>query len=186
MAKIIQHPHKTLRMKARVVADEDFGSAKLKKIIRDMRAALDREDDGVALAAPQIDVPLKIFVIAPKAYDYATMKVRPSGRVNPPTNTDAAIFKDRPLVFINPEIVKQSREKMMMQEGCLSVRGWYGDIRRSIKTMVRAHDENGKEFTVGASGLIAEIFQHEVDHLNGTLFIDNAKNLKEITPDNEQ
>ena len=72
-----------------------------------------------------------------------------------------------------------SREKEWMPEGCLSVRPLYGKTFRSVKATVVAYDENGKKFTRGASGLLAQIFQHETDHLKGILFIDHAKDVKE-------
>jgi peptide deformylase len=72
-----------------------------------------------------------------------------------------------------------------MPEGCLSVRWLYGNTFRSKKATVTAYDENGKKFVRGASGLLAQIFQHETDHLVGTLFIDHAKNIKEELPPKE-
>ena len=69
-----------------------------------------------------------------------------------------------------------------MHEGCLSVRPIYGDIRRASRAAIRAQDENGEYFEITGSGIIAEIFQHEIDHLNGILFIDNAINLKDDMP----
>ena len=86
------------------------------------------------------------------------------------------------MVFINPKISKLSREKEWLPEGCLSVRWLYGNTLRSKKATVTAYDENGKKFTRGASGLLAQIFQHETDHLKGVLFIDKAKNIKEEPP----
>lgn len=88
------------------------------------------------------------------------------------------------MVFINPVIVKESREKRWMEgEGCLSVRWIYGKVRRSTKVTLKAHNERGELVERGAGGLLAHIFQHEVDHLNGILFIDKAKDLEEIRPD---
>ena len=89
------------------------------------------------------------------------------------------------MVFINPKISKLSREKEWVPEGCLSVRPLYGKTLRSKKATVVAYDENGKKFTRGASGLLAQIFQHETDHLDGILFIDHAKDIKEELPENE-
>ena len=72
---------------------------------------------------------------------------------------------------------------MKVDEGCLSVRWLYGKVERAEKITVRAYDENGKPFTMGASGLLAQAFQHEIDHLNGILFIDKATDLKEMIPE---
>ena len=69
-----------------------------------------------------------------------------------------------------------------MPEGCLSVRPLYGKTFRSTKATITAYNKNGKKFTRGASGLLAQIFQHETDHLNGILFIDHAKDIKEEVP----
>ena len=86
------------------------------------------------------------------------------------------------LILINPKISRLSRKKEWIPEGCLSVRPLYGKTFRSKKATVTAYDENGKKFTRGASGLLAQIFQHETDHLNGILFIDHAKDVKEEIP----
>ena len=86
------------------------------------------------------------------------------------------------MVFINPKISKLSKEKEWTPEGCLSVRWLYGKTYRSKKASISAYDENSKKFTRGASGLLAQIFQHETDHLNGILFIDHAKDIKEELP----
>ena len=67
-------------------------------------------------------------------------------------------------------------------EGCLSVRWLYGKVSRATRASVRAYDEHGEPFTRGASGLLAEIFQHEVDHLDGILFIDKARDIRDIPP----
>ena len=85
------------------------------------------------------------------------------------------------LVFINPEIVKASKEKKEVDEGCLSVRWLYGKVRRSARVTLRAYNEKGERIERGASGLLAQIFQHEVDHLNGILFTDKAKEVWEMS-----
>jgi len=86
------------------------------------------------------------------------------------------------LVFINPKISKLSKEKEWLPEGCLSVRWLYGKTYRSKKAMITAYDEKGKKFQRGASGLLAQIFQHETDHLKGVLFTDHAKDIREELP----
>ena len=72
-----------------------------------------------------------------------------------------------------------------MSEGCLSVRWLYGDVDRSIKATIKAYDEEGKKFVRGGSGIVAQIFQHETDHLNGILFIDSAENIEDAPPEEE-
>lgn len=173
MTKIIQRPHKTLRMRALPVPVHDIPGAKIKKIISDMKHALSKEPDGVALAAPQINISLRIFVVAPKAYAYAK-------GLHEKEAADLPLTPEQHTVFINPKLLKKSQKKEWMHEGCLSVRGYYGEVNRAVKASVRAYDETGKPFTTGASGLVAEIFQHELDHLDGVLFADHARNLKKI------
>jgi peptide deformylase len=168
MCTIIKEPHPTLRTIAQEVPVTDITSPKIQKILRDMSKALVQEPDGVAIAAPQIDVPLRIFVIAGFVFDLKKKNI--SGTKTP----------DR--VFINPEITKRSKEKKWIPgEGCLSVRWMYGKAQRSKQATVRAYDENGKLFTLSGSGLLAQIFQHEVDHLEGILFIDHAKDVRRMT-----
>ena len=86
------------------------------------------------------------------------------------------------LVFINPKILKLSKEREWLPEGCLSVRWLYGKTYRSKKVILTAYDEKGKKLKRGASGLLAQIFQHETDHLNGILFVDHAKDIREELP----
>jgi len=169
MTRIIQKGEKTLRGIASEVPREDIGKKKMQDIIKYMRDALDNEEDGVAIAAPQIDVGLRIFVVSHRIF------------VDEPSQYD----KNKGLVFINPELLKTSKEKDWLEEGCLSVRWWYGKVERSKKATVRAYDEKGLQFTMGASGLLAQIFQHEIDHLNGVLFSDKAIEMEELPPEKE-
>lgn len=148
-----------LRLQAKKIEKSQFGTKELTLVINAMKKALAKEADGVAIAAPQIGESLRIFVVAPSAYE-----------------EDA---KFTPLVFINPEIVKHSRKTAIMQEGCLSVRWVYGKTKRYVGVTVEAYDEEGKKFTYGGQGLLAHIFQHEIDHLNGVLFIDHGFDLEE-------
>jgi peptide deformylase len=80
-------------------------------------------------------------------------------------------------VYINPVVIKTSRGKSGKHEGCLSVRGKWGIVPRAEKVTIQAYDEHGHKFERGASGLLAHIFQHEMDHLDGILYIDKAKEL---------
>ncbi len=162
MKKIIQQDNKILRAIAQEVPVNEIPSKKVQDILRDMNEALASQHDGVAIAAPQIAVSLRIFLVNPQVYD--TIK------------TDGP----RPLVFINPRILKMSRDRKAMSEGCLSVRPWYGKVKRASKATVEAWNERGEKFTIDGVGLLAQIFQHEIDHLNGVLFIDKAKDLREL------
>ena len=174
MAEIIQNGNPALRHISKPVLIKDIGSTKLKKIIHDMKEALHREDDGVAIAAPQIAVSLRIFIVAGKVFEEDFVRGK---------NFKGPQGKD--LVFINPKFLKISKDKKLLQEGCLSVRPLYGKVRRATRATVEALDENGEKFTVSGSGLLAHIFQHETDHLDGILFIDKAKDLHESTNEEE-
>ena len=149
-----------------------------------MSASLRAQDDGVAIAAPQVGHSLRIFVVSGKIFseDFAINRTERLLGVGEADNVKVPKKKDKDLVFINPKISKLSRDKDWMPEGCLSVRWLYGQTFRSKKATVTAYDENGKKFVRGASGLLAQIFQHETDHLNGILFIDHAKDIKEELP----
>lgn len=186
MTAILQKDAPVLRAKAEAVNAKDFGSPRLKKIIAQMVAALEKEEDGVAIAAPQIGVPLRIFVVSHRAFEFAEQEGNGHLEEVSPKNSPAPTGKNAQLkytnmVFINPVITKLSRKKHWAPEGCLSVRWLYGEVSRAEKATVRGYDENGKLFTRGASGLLAQVFQHETDHLNGELFIDKARNVEKIT-----
>lgn len=146
-----------LRQKAKPVALKDMKSPKLKALLKRLKDTLRGEEFGVAIAAPQIGESLQVFVVAGKVFA---------------AEEDAQDAPDK--VFINPEIVRTSRLKREMTEGCLSVRNKYGAVVRHEKATVRAYSEKGEPFIYHGSGLIAQIFQHECDHLEGILYIDKA------------
>lgn len=154
---IIKLPNPHLREKSRrvgIITDE------IRRIVRDMEeATIDWDqsrahETGVALAAVQIDRLYKIVVVRS---DYG--------------DKDNHDFT----VFINPEITKLEGEIKADFEGCLSVPDVYGKVPRHTKVRVRALDLNGKRFRVNAEGFLARIFQHEIDHCNGKVFIDHIK-----------
>jgi peptide deformylase len=186
MGEIVQKENQILREIAKPIPVENLKSRRVETIVRRMIKALDKEEDGIAIAAPQIGESLRIFVVSQKIFELLEEeKVKgKSKRENldkfEKQNGEEKVFKD--MVFINPEILKTSKKKMKMEEGCLSVRWLYGNVERSEKTLIKAYDENGKLFTMGGSGLLSQVFQHEMDHLEGVLFIDKAKNLREIIP----
>ena len=174
--KIVQKGEPVLRETARNVPVAEITTPIIQEIIENMKIALDSQDDGVAIAAPQIGVPLRIFVVSRKA----EVIMKGIEKIS-----DAELMKIPDTVYINPEIIKLSRTKAILDEGCLSVRYLYGKVKRAEKITITAYDENGKKFTKGTSGLLAQIFQHETDHLNGILFIDKADNIVEVLPKNE-
>ena len=191
MKKILQQKEKVLRKVAAEVPLADIKTVKIKNILKKMSAALKSQDDGVALAAPQIRYSLRIFIVSGKILQ-AGFPARGLSQTDGPRGTaprargDSDPARGNPavkdLVFINPQISKLSREKAWVPEGCLSVRWLYGKTLRAKKATIAAYDEKGKKFTRGASGLLAQIFQHETEHLNGILFIDHAKEIKEELP----
>jgi peptide deformylase len=168
MKSIVQKGDPVLRAEAKPVPEKLFGGKELRGIIQDMTEALDKEPDGVALAAPQIGISYRIFIVRIDR----TIAIKKGAEEATPTPVVE--------VYINPEIIKRSRKKQTADEGCLSVRGIYGTTRRHERATVRARKEGGTRFTRGAGGLLAQIFEHEMDHLNGILFIDNATDLVEL------
>lgn len=166
---IVQNGDPVLRAVAKKVDPKDIGTKQLNDILERMKIALNREGDGVAIAAPQIGVSLAIFIVSHRAFEIG--EEEELDKKNP--------AKD--MVVINPEIIKLSKKKSKVPEGCLSVRWLYGNTMRHEKATVRGLDEYGKSFTYGGSGLVAQIFQHETDHLNGVLFIDHATEIEELT-----
>ena len=165
---ILDRDNPILRKIAKAVDPKDISSKKIKSIIADMKAALETQEDGVAIAAPQIGHSLRIFVVSHKAFEKGAAK-----------NTKKL---ENDLVCINPELIKLSKNKKVVAEGCLSVRYLYGNVERSEKATVRALNEKGEAFERGGSGLLAQIFQHETDHLNGILFVDKATNIENVPP----
>lgn len=162
-----------LREVSKLVPPDEIGTKKMGDIIAKMKKAMHAEDDGVAIAAPQIGIGLRVFVVSGSAMAMARRE-----DVDPDEKLED-------LVFINPEIVKTSRKKVKVEEGCLSLRYLYGRVPRHEKVTIKALDEKGGRVTVGTSGLLAQIFQHEIDHLNGVLFIDKAENVRDLPPDEQ-
>lgn len=154
---IITLPNPHLRQKSQKVG---LITPEIKQIIKDMEAAtIDWEasrdhEVGVALAAVQVDIMYRIVVVR-----------------NDFNNKDDKSFS----IFINPQITKYEGDIEVDFEGCLSIRDVYGKVPRYTKVRVKAMDENGKEVRVTAEGFLARIFQHEIDHTNGIVFIDHIR-----------
>lgn len=187
MLEIVQKEHAVLRGHAQAVPVEKIGGEYIKNVLKEMKTALDAQDDGIAIAAPQINIPLRIFLVSKKIHkieqEERDARVKTRAVKLPENSTSPDYEKKKDLVFINPEIIKLSKKKYWIPEGCLSVRWLYGKVFRSDKATIRAYNQNGERITRGASGLLAQVFQHETDHLNGILFIDVAKDLEEIRPE---
>ena len=175
MVIIVQTGDKALRKLAKEVPLSSITKPKIQKVIFEMSEALDSQFDGVAIAAPQIGESLRIFVVSHKVFDedfingtYDHIKEYPTKK------------KQSNMVFINPVFLKISKDKKLMTEGCLSVRPLYGKVRRATRAVVEAYNEKGEKFTMEGTGLLAHIFQHEIDHLEGILFTDKAKDIEKI------
>ena len=164
---ILQADNEFLRKVALPVPKELFGTPELAEIIQNMADTLDTQSDGVALAAPQVGIPYRIFIMR-------------HDRTFPTPAEGEPIPEADVRVFINPKFVRSSRRRSEVDEGCLSVRGLYGTTLRNDRATVRAQDVHGAVFERGGGGLIAQIYQHEIDHLEGILFIDHAVDIVNV------
>ncbi|MBV9159405.1 MAG: peptide deformylase [Candidatus Kaiserbacteria bacterium] len=169
-----------LRETAREIPIDDIGSTRIQHLIEEMKDLLSNEVYGVALAASQLGEPLRLFIVSGKALARGTRNAK-----DEPAKADEPATALPDQVYINPVIIKTSRGKKDKHEGCLSVRGKWGIVPRAEKMTLRAYNERGEEFTRGASGFLAHIFQHEMDHLDGILYIDKAKELYDEEPEDE-
>lgn len=158
MAKLVPENHPALHHIAEEITPEEIADGTVKKLIKDMKVALKSYSvDGftaVAIAAPQIGVSKRIFLIEDQSNDRDAL---PS------------------MVAINPVFTKLSKKTHLVGEGCLSIPDYYGEVRRHKNVTMRALDETGAAYERGAGGLLAQIMQHETDHLDGILFIDRAE-----------
>lgn len=170
MSEIVVEGSPVLARSALEVPPEKIISIEIRRIIERMRGALAQEPLGVAIAAPQIGESLRIFVVSGR-----TLALR--------NGANERLEPDR--VYINPEILKTSRKKQEMHEGCLSVRSKtldtmvWGTVMRAQKMKIRAYDEKGKKNEHSATGFLAQIFQHEIDHLEGILYTAKATRIYE-------
>lgn len=139
-------PDPVLRQKAKRVRTIDDS---VKKLIGDMIETMHADPGRVGLAAPQVGVSLRVIVIG--------------------------IPEEEDIVLINPEIVRRSGERSVT-EGCLSVPGYYGEIKRAESVTAKGRDPTGKEIRIKANELLAQALEHEIDHLNGVLYIEHLEN----------
>ena len=148
---ILRYPDSRLHKVARPVAAVDD---RIRALVRDMADTM-YAAPGIGLAATQVDVHERVIVI------------------------DVSEERDTPLVFINPEIVDSSGERVAYEEGCLSVPGIYEDVERPERVRVRALNERGETFEIEADGLLGVCIQHEMDHLQGKVFVQYLSRLKQ-------
>lgn len=145
---VLKEPNATLRERAIEVDPKEIGSDRVQQLVDDMTTTM-YASNGVGIAAPQVGMKERVIIVE--------------------TGRDAA------KAFINPRIVSTSFRKVDSEEGCLSVPGVYGIVKRHKKVTVEALDRQGKSVKLVADKLLAIIFQHEIDHLDGVLFIDRVE-----------
>lgn len=156
--RIVNYPADCLRTKARDVPEV---TPQIREIAARM-VDLMYDAEGIGLAAPQVGLSLRMFVVdVPEDEDGERS-----------ADSDPATATDGPVVFINPKISGFSRDLVAGEEGCLSLPRITGEVRRPSVCSVTALDEHGKEFSFAAAGLLARCLQHENDHLEGVLIID--------------
>lgn len=143
---VLHSPAPTLRQPSKEVPVSDIVSPRVSQLVKDMVETMKLED-GVGIAAPQVGVNERVIIV----------------------ETGAG-----PEAFVNPVITKRSFTKVDSEEGCLSVPGVYGIVRRHKGVRVEAYDTDGKKVEMDVKGFPAIIFQHEIDHLDGVLFVDRV------------
>lgn len=158
--EIIRDGHPTLRKVAKKVEPREIGDPLFQQLIDDMFETM-YDAPGVGLAAPQVNVSKRFFVM------------------------DVHDDEHEPQVVINPKI-ERAEEEVEMTEGCLSVPGMVGEIARFKRVVVSGLDRYGDKIRLEGEGLLAQCLQHEIDHLNGVLYIDKARNLRPAVTEEEK
>ena len=143
---IVHEPNPILRARSKEIDSAQWEAKELRQLAADMLLTMQKAP-GVGLAAPQIGKSIRLIIVE---------------------------RTPEPLVLINPKIVGHSLRTHILEEGCLSVPGKFGLIKRYRTVKVKAQTLDGKPFFMAAKGFLAEIFQHEIDHLNGILYIDKT------------
>mgnify|MGYP001156781376 CR=1 FL=1 len=148
--KILIFPDQRLRTVAKAVLNIN---EEIKTLSNDLVETM-YEGNGIGLSATQVNIHKRILVV------------------------DVSEKKDSPLIFINPSVEVLSEEKKTYEEGCLSVPGFFEEVSRPAKIEITAQNEDGEKFSTIAEGLLAVAIQHEMDHLDGKIFVDFLSNLK--------
>ncbi|WPB75937.1 peptide deformylase [Archangium violaceum] len=166
MLKIVQAGEPVLRRPARELTPEEMTSPAVRQLITLMRETM-RDAPGVGLAAPQVGVDVRLAVIEDRAeYQAALSPEELAAREREPVDFH---------VIINPRLTVEDPRPVEFYEGCLSVSGFSALVRRARAVRVEAFNENGEAITLQARGWYARILQHEIDHLDGTLYIDRME-----------
>lgn len=158
--EILSEGHPTLRKVAKKVDPKEIADPLFQQLIDDMFATM-YDAPGVGLAAPQVNVSKRLFVI------------------------DVHDDEHEPAVVINPRLERLG-EEVELREGCLSIPGMVGEIVRHERAAVTGLDRNGQKIRIEGDGVLAQCLQHEVDHLNGKLYVDRAKNVRPAISDEEK
>jgi peptide deformylase len=156
--KILKLPNETLRKKSEVIGEDRVTAKEFEELCDDLEETMIKKE-GVGLAAPQIGKNVRLIVV----------------------NT-----KKGPIMLFNPKIVKKSWLKEWGEEGCLSVPMVFGDVRRHKKITCVFCNRQGAKDKINASGFLARVIQHEIDHLDGILFVDKARNLEKIDEESKE
>lgn len=150
---VLHEPNDELRKKSEVVSADRVTTPEMKLLIDELKETMGKEN-GVGIAAPQIGVHDRVII----------------------AENDGV-----PTAYINPEITERSFRMVDSEEGCLSVPGCWGIVKRHRSVTVKATIETGENVVLKAQGLLSIIFQHEIDHLDGILFIDRAEKIKKAS-----
>jgi len=172
---VVQIGNKILRKISEDIPPDKITAKETRELIAKMSEVLRKEPQGIGLASPQIGVSKSLFIISEYVF-------KPSAFTQKENAEELKKRKagEKYAVFINPKILKISKKKTVLSEGCLSVAGKFGEVKRSTNVTFEAYDENGKKIRRGAGGLLAQVIQHETDHLNGRLFVDIAESMDKI------
>ena len=149
---LIKLPVASLRIKSSKLALADIKKDDIQRLIDNMIATM-YDAEGIGIAAPQVGLNIRLIIIS---------------------------HNKEPLALINPKIIKRSWRKDIQEEGCLSIPGLYGPVKRSLTVFARALGRGGNELNIKLEGLSARIIQHEIDHLDGILFVDRAREIKRV------
>jgi peptide deformylase len=171
--EIVTLPEPVLRRKAHQVTD--FGP-ELQTMIDDMVETM-RVAPGVGLAANQVNIPFRLIVV-----EYAETDEADSDESS---TQEVVKIKPRLYTIANPEIIRASQDTEIGVEGCLSVPGFVGEVDRALEITVKGFNRRGQPMRIKSEGWLARIFQHEIDHLDGVLFIDRAIRVWEPEPGEE-
>lgn len=156
--EVTTEPNPILRQKTAEVLIEEIASPEFQKLIDDMIQTM-YASKGIGIAGPQVSASKRVIIV----------------------ETATKPDQQKPVAFINPEIISKSWRTVMSEEGCLSVPGVFGIVKRFRGVKIKALDRDGKPVTIRNNHLVSVILQHEIDHLNGVLFIDKAEKVQPIT-----